>query len=328
MGFILHNVSGGVQRSFKVTLQTMKLVTCDDIITLHAQIDGFPGTAKFLWEQQTGIPVEWLEPVNQQSVTYKQTLIRDDKIFSFFVNKGTVLEQEYRITVTAIPREIMDTTYVGESWTVPYVLSDLPTQSLSIAPVVAEGTAKFLTMDDPVDAPMLTINATRDVANIVYITNAYGIRKELTGSTGTLKSGTNKPVKVFGPWPRNYTIYVEQSYHIPNTDQPAWTIRHPVTDLLDIPPALSATDGTFINPAVGWGSMPLEISNFLRIQSYTFSEEVGAVYPTWASHSEVSNFLTLTSRETADETSALTSVGWGNHFILATNFVDRSSVGG
>lgn len=85
-------------------------VTCSDIITLSAQIIGDAGDATFLWEQLSGAPIIWLEAQNQTAVMFQQPALRNDKVFRFWVNKGTPVEKYADVLVTAVPSDAMTVT--------------------------------------------------------------------------------------------------------------------------------------------------------------------------------------------------------------------------
>jgi hypothetical protein len=95
---------GGIRDSgLIIELQKILLVSCQDIITLDAVLIGTPnGPQTYLWTQQSGSPVTWLEDQDQTMVTFQQPVTRDDKVFRFWLNKGTSYQQYADILVTLI----------------------------------------------------------------------------------------------------------------------------------------------------------------------------------------------------------------------------------
>jgi len=93
-----------------VQIDAVLTVTCDNIVTLNAVIIGDPTGHTFLWTQITGTPVTWLENQDQTTVMFQQTVTRDDKVFRFTLDKGTFIEKNYEILVTAVPTDVIKTT--------------------------------------------------------------------------------------------------------------------------------------------------------------------------------------------------------------------------
>jgi hypothetical protein len=86
-----------------IVLAKMQLVSCQDIVTLDAQITGTAqGHHTYKWTQISGSPVLWLEPQNQLSTTFQQPALKDDKVFRFTLDKNTPWEQHADILVTLI----------------------------------------------------------------------------------------------------------------------------------------------------------------------------------------------------------------------------------
>lgn len=102
MPFININVIRRPSTPFLILLDQLMIVSCDDIITLNATVQK-PGS--YLWEQLSGTTVIWLSPTDELSAIFQQTLIRDDKVFRFWVNKNTPSEAYSDVLVTAVPRE-------------------------------------------------------------------------------------------------------------------------------------------------------------------------------------------------------------------------------
>lgn len=86
-------------------VERLQLVSCDDIITLQANPENSIVGHTVGWVQMTGTVVTWLTPQDDLDATFQQTLVRDDKIFRFYVDQGTPIERYEDILVTAIPTE-------------------------------------------------------------------------------------------------------------------------------------------------------------------------------------------------------------------------------
>ena len=98
-----------VNDNASILLDSMMTVTCDDIITLSAQILGDITGHTFYWEQISGVPITWLEDQHQQSVMFQQPSDRGDKLFRFTLDKGLDIEKSKEIIVSAIPTDIIKT---------------------------------------------------------------------------------------------------------------------------------------------------------------------------------------------------------------------------
>ena len=92
-------------QSLDIGLSRLQLVSCQNIITLDATIVGNTTGYTFLWVQQSGTPVTFLEPVNQESTTFMQTTIKDDKLFTFYVNYGLPSQISKNILVTLVSQD-------------------------------------------------------------------------------------------------------------------------------------------------------------------------------------------------------------------------------
>ena len=91
----------------KIVVDSVQLVTCQDVITLNAQIitDGLLHT--YEWVQISGTPVTFVGDTHQQMVVFHQAAIRDDKVFRFYVDKGQTTEQSKDVLVTTVSRDPM-----------------------------------------------------------------------------------------------------------------------------------------------------------------------------------------------------------------------------
>jgi hypothetical protein len=89
-----------------ISLDSILVVACEDIITLNANLSGLGGESHtYLWTQISGTPVIWLEDQNQVTVMFEQPAVKDDKVFQFTVDAGTTLERSAQIIVTGVPRD-------------------------------------------------------------------------------------------------------------------------------------------------------------------------------------------------------------------------------
>lgn len=86
-------------------IEHLRIVTCESIITLNAEVSNTDGTHTFEWVQIAGTPVEWLEDTHQITVMWRQPVIRDDKVFRFYVDRNTAHEMSDTMTVTAKPTD-------------------------------------------------------------------------------------------------------------------------------------------------------------------------------------------------------------------------------
>lgn len=81
--------------------------TCAPSVTLTATVVGNLGGHQISWEQVTGdTQIIWVTPTNQLTVTY--TVIgggSSDRVFRFYVDKGTPIQQYSDITVWGTPTE-------------------------------------------------------------------------------------------------------------------------------------------------------------------------------------------------------------------------------
>ena len=90
----------------------MMIVSCNDIVTLTADITGDLTGHTVVWDQISGTPVIWLENQDQISVMFQQpTAIRDDKVFRFYIDKDTPYQVYYDTLVTAVPTERHSATF-------------------------------------------------------------------------------------------------------------------------------------------------------------------------------------------------------------------------
>jgi len=99
-------------------VDSMLTVSCSDVITLSARVFVEAGSATYLWEQISGTPVDWLENQDQTQVMFRQPSVRDDKVFRFWLNKGSSKEAFKDVLVSATPTDFLRTSnqaFVG-SW--------------------------------------------------------------------------------------------------------------------------------------------------------------------------------------------------------------------
>lgn len=91
--------------TIEIILDRLQIVSCDDIVTLHAQVVNPLVGQIYEWVQLSGNTVIFLTPTNDETVMFQQTLVRDDKVFRFYVNRGLAKESFVDILVSAVPRE-------------------------------------------------------------------------------------------------------------------------------------------------------------------------------------------------------------------------------
>ena len=87
-----------------VDLPTEKVNFCQIYVTLEAKVFGTLAGHTFEWEQISGSAVQWVYDRNALSTTYTQTL-RDDKVFLFWIDKGTLFERSFRVSVYGSPTD-------------------------------------------------------------------------------------------------------------------------------------------------------------------------------------------------------------------------------
>lgn len=90
-----------------------QIAICAPEVTLVATIDGVLAGHTVFWEQLSGDQVLWLTPQNQIVVTFATVSAGStDRVFRFYVDKGTPLEQHDDIVVWGTPTE-QETTLVS-----------------------------------------------------------------------------------------------------------------------------------------------------------------------------------------------------------------------
>ena len=325
MGFILHNFYGGKKAAFLVQLQTLRMVTCDNIITLNAQIIGFAGTSKFRWEQTSGQPVVFLEDQNQTMVTFQQTQIRDDKTFIFYVNKGTTLEQKYTVLVTAIPRDTVLLQTDTTARQTPFWQAELAAFSL-YPPIVADGTAKYVDYTDATDRPLVVFKAGRATPSFVLTTYSYGVRKELINPTPYLQAGQIGSVSAKADFDKRSLLYIEQGVQLDKTDPPSWVMKSPVPNVT-LNTGATTTESMGISRDIH-GASKAVAEWFLTKDAVTGTETIGLSTETPAGGKVVAEwFLTRTSLAPIDEPLSLQTTMYSSTKTVATNFIDKSSIG-
>lgn len=85
--------------SFGILTDSLVLASCQEIISLNANVIGDVANRTYLWEQIFGPAVEWLEPQNQLSVLYRR-IGSGDTGFRFWVDKGQP-SQRFRDTIVS-----------------------------------------------------------------------------------------------------------------------------------------------------------------------------------------------------------------------------------
>ena len=96
------------------------LVSCDINITLNAIVIGDLTGHTVEWAQLSGPPVVWLENIHQLSVMFEQPQIRNDKVFRFYIDKGTKDEIYREVLVTSVARDIVSFTSLASNYAVQH----------------------------------------------------------------------------------------------------------------------------------------------------------------------------------------------------------------
>ena len=323
MGFILHNFYGKAAAAFMVRTQTLRIVTCDNIITLHADIIGFAGNAKFRWEQVSGQPVAFLEDQNQVTVTFQQPAIRDDKVFAFYVNKGTSLEQRYLVTVTAVPRETVYITNDLYSTAQPFTSDELAAVSASPG-LVYDGLARYIDFSNPADLPLFSYIASRYTNSLVLATYSYGVRTPIVNPSPALSPGQRLSTMGIVPFDRNAVVYLEQGVALSKTDPPSWVMKQPT--------ALIKNPGVSVVEKANLGNQIHSSSNtigelFITRTSLAPSEKVGITASLTSVSTVVQEFFLTRDSTQASEKLSLNNSLHSTSVVTATNFIDKSSIG-
>src|ERR1035437_1182761 len=105
----------------ELMLDRLQIVSYDDIVTLHAHVLHEVPQDQYQWYQISGLLVEWLTPTNDLTSIFLQTSVKDDKVFTLYVNEGTNSEVSASILVTAVPRDdIVGFTHAPRPFSQPY----------------------------------------------------------------------------------------------------------------------------------------------------------------------------------------------------------------
>lgn len=90
-----------------VIVEKILLTSCQNIVTLNAQVFGNIAGHTFYWEQTGGPPVIWLEPQNQLTVMYEKNPSQSgqDCFFRLYVDRYTEFEQVFDLIVSGIARD-------------------------------------------------------------------------------------------------------------------------------------------------------------------------------------------------------------------------------
>lgn len=230
------------RKTFVVRVNSLMVVSCDDIITLSATVEGQTVGLRYEWVQLSGLPIEWLESAQQLEVMIRQTTIRDDKVFRFYVNRGTVAERYGDLLVTATPRDTAVS--LMASSTAPamrdWVEGEQPTSLRSVPGYSVYGQAN-------------ANNSTR----ILVWTNpniSYLVENEVVSNQGRWFAGT-----------RNYYVgaTIGQTYHVEttigSTAARRITYSNSITLALDpIKRDIDASEGVLLPVSGGGGLNVLE----------------------------------------------------------------------
>jgi len=82
-------------------------VICSPLVTLQATVIGDLTGHQIIWEQISGHAVNFTTPLNQLTVQFTPPAINDDKIFRFWIDKGTIEQQYDDINVWTTPTSIL-----------------------------------------------------------------------------------------------------------------------------------------------------------------------------------------------------------------------------
>lgn len=126
--------SRGVINSFNAGVD--QYATCDLELTLTATVNGNLSGHTIMWEQMSGsTQIIWLTPTNQLSVTYAVVGGgSSDRVFRFYIDKGTPLEQFDDVTSWGTPTESEPYTY---SSTNTGVSTDTPCRNIPCGSVLS-----------------------------------------------------------------------------------------------------------------------------------------------------------------------------------------------
>lgn len=88
-------------------VERVLLVSCQNIVTLNADIYGDLINHDFYWEQTGGPPVIWLEPQNQPMVMYQKNPSQSDQdcFFRFWIDRYTPFRQFRDLVVSGSARD-------------------------------------------------------------------------------------------------------------------------------------------------------------------------------------------------------------------------------
>lgn len=174
--------------------RTIMTVTCEDIITLDSALVGDPAGHTFEWQQDTGTAVEWLEDRFQQDVMFRQPgNVRDDKVFTFYIDRGLPEEQSYKVLVTSIPTDFAPLSAqthkslgaVTPSITLRGLLPALgPAGSL-----IENGATRIIGFD----TPFFTSDKNFKVRLLVYNNGVFGVAQEIDNPVGATYHFNNVP---------------------------------------------------------------------------------------------------------------------------------------
>lgn len=117
--------------STQIILEQVMLVACNDIITLNARVmDTSNQPHTYFWEQISGTPVQWLEDQHQLMVMWRQPTDTSEKVFRFWLDRGTAFEKYQDVLVTTLNRDpinlptIGDEVVVRQNWSDSQIIAD------------------------------------------------------------------------------------------------------------------------------------------------------------------------------------------------------------
>ncbi len=117
--------------STQIILEQVMLVACNDIITLNARVmDTSDQPHTYFWEQISGTPVQWLEDQHQLMVMWRQPTDTSEKVFRFWLDRGTAFEKYQDVLVTTLNRDpinlptLGDEVVVRQNWSDSQIIAD------------------------------------------------------------------------------------------------------------------------------------------------------------------------------------------------------------
>ena len=162
--------------SILISLTPLQILMCSPLATMTASLTGNPAGHTFWWEQISGTDVDWgASDRTQLSVSWAWPVVRDDKIFKFWVDYGTPEQQFSLTTISSTPQDnVGETTFAG-SRSVPSAANQMDILPVTTFPLGVPNYAKLYQLGDPTS---ITWSVPTDTSNIVGI----ALEENLSGS--------------------------------------------------------------------------------------------------------------------------------------------------